>query len=73
MDIHKNARLTPHSRAELVRRVLEGGQTPKAVYKWVNLVGKCSSGRGFRARKYRQIPREPMLNKTGTLASLVAS
>ena len=23
MDIHKNARLTPHSRADLVRRVLE--------------------------------------------------
>ena len=31
MDIHKNARLTPHSRAELVRRVLEQRQTPKAV------------------------------------------
>jgi transposase InsO family protein len=31
MDIHKNARLTPHSRAELVRRVIEVGQTPKAV------------------------------------------
>jgi transposase InsO family protein len=31
MDIHKNARLTPHSRAELVRRVLVEGQTPKAV------------------------------------------
>jgi transposase InsO family protein len=31
MDIHKNARLTPHSRAELVRRVLEEGQPPKAV------------------------------------------
>jgi len=31
MDIHKNARLTPHSRAELVRRVLQEGQTPKAV------------------------------------------
>jgi transposase InsO family protein len=30
MDIHKNARLTPHSRAELVRRVL-GGQPRKAV------------------------------------------
>jgi hypothetical protein len=29
MDIHKNARLTPHSRAELVRRVL-AGQGPKA-------------------------------------------
>ena len=31
MDIHKNARLTPHSRAELVRRVVERGQTSKAV------------------------------------------
>ena len=31
MDIHKNARLTPHSRAELVHRVLEQRQTPKAV------------------------------------------
>jgi transposase InsO family protein len=31
MDIHKNARLTPHSRAEVVRRVLDQGQTPKAV------------------------------------------
>ena len=31
MDIHKNARLTPHSRAELVRRVLEDRQRPNAV------------------------------------------
>ena len=31
MDIHKNARLTPLSRAELVRRILEDRQTPKAV------------------------------------------
>ncbi len=31
MDIHENARLTPHSRAELVRRVLEDGQTRTAV------------------------------------------
>jgi transposase InsO family protein len=31
MDIHKNARLTPHSRAQLVRRVLIEGQNPKAV------------------------------------------
>ena len=31
MDIHKNARLTWHSRAELVRRVVDEGQTPKAV------------------------------------------
>jgi transposase-like protein len=31
VNIHKNARLTPHSRAELVRRVIGEGQTPKAV------------------------------------------
>jgi transposase InsO family protein len=31
MDIHKNARLTPHSRADLVHRVMVEGQTPKAV------------------------------------------
>jgi transposase InsO family protein len=31
MNVHKNARLTPHSRAELVRRILQEGQTPKAV------------------------------------------
>jgi transposase InsO family protein len=31
MNIHKNARLTPHSRAELVRRVVDEGHTPKAV------------------------------------------
>jgi transposase InsO family protein len=31
MNVHKNARLTVHSRAELVRRVLVEGQTLKAV------------------------------------------
>ena len=31
MNVHKNARLTVHSRGELVRRVLGEGQTPKAV------------------------------------------
>lgn len=31
MNIHKNARLTPHSRADLVSRVLDEGQEPKAV------------------------------------------
>ena len=30
MNVHKNARLTAHSRAELVRRVM-AGKTPKAV------------------------------------------
>ena len=46
MNVHKNARLTANSRAELVRRVLEGqprkpvaeafGVDPKTVTKWVN-------------------------------------
>jgi len=31
MNLHRNARTTPASRAELVRRVLSEGQTPKAV------------------------------------------
>jgi transposase InsO family protein len=31
MDIHKNARSTPHSRADLVSRVLDRGQAPRAV------------------------------------------
>src|SRR3954449_887053 len=31
MNVHQNARLTPHSRAELVRRVAVEGQTPTAV------------------------------------------
>jgi transposase InsO family protein len=31
MNVHKNARLTVHSRAELVRRVLVAGQSAKAV------------------------------------------
>jgi len=33
MNVHKNARLTVHSRAELVRRVLQEGQAPKVVAK----------------------------------------
>ncbi|WP_251309637.1 leucine zipper domain-containing protein, partial [Halomonas sp. NCCP-2165] len=46
MNTHKNARLTPHGRALLVRRVLEEGLRPeevaqaqgvsvRTVYKWV--------------------------------------
>lgn len=31
MNVHKNARLTAHSRAELVRRVVNGGQPARAV------------------------------------------
>jgi transposase InsO family protein len=38
MNIHKNARLTPAGRAAMVRRVVEGGQTPKALSE---AVGVC--------------------------------
>ena len=31
MNIHQNAKLTPQSRADVVRRILDQGQTPKAV------------------------------------------
>ena len=31
MNVHKNAKLAPRGRAEIVRRVLDQGQTPKAV------------------------------------------
>ena len=31
MDVHKNARLTPRSRADLVHRIVEQGQSPKVV------------------------------------------
>ena len=56
MDVHKNARLTPRSRAELVRRVVEQGQSPKAVAtafglcvktvrKWVRALARGRRGR----------------------------
>ncbi len=38
MDVHKNARLTPAGREAMVRRVVEGGQTPQAVSK---AIGVC--------------------------------
>ena len=31
MNVHKNARLAPRGRAEIVRRVVEQGQTSKSV------------------------------------------
>ena len=38
MDVHKNARLTPAGREGMVRRVVEGGQTAKAISE---AVGVC--------------------------------
>ena len=39
MNIHQNAKLTPQSRAEIVRRVLDEGQSPAAV---ATAVGVCA-------------------------------
>ncbi len=39
MNIHQNAKLTPQSRAEIVRRVLDEGQSPTAV---ATAVGVCT-------------------------------
>jgi transposase InsO family protein len=51
MDVHKNARLTPAGREIMVRRVVEGGQTPEAI---ATAVGVCPRtvrkwGKRFRA------------------------
>ena len=43
MDIHQNARLTPHGRAGLVRRVLLEGQAPRAVAAALGVTGKTTS------------------------------
>ncbi len=38
MNVHKNARLTARGREAMVRRVIEGGQTPRAISE---AVGVC--------------------------------
>jgi transposase InsO family protein len=43
MNVHKNARLTPHSRAELVRRILAESQTPMAVAAAMGVCVKTAS------------------------------
>jgi transposase-like protein len=53
MNVHKNARLTAHSRAELVRRVLDGGQTPKAVATAFGVDGPRDPGGNASARTRR--------------------
>jgi transposase InsO family protein len=50
MDIHKNARLTPHSRAELVRRVREEGQPRAAV---ATAFGVCAKTAGKWVRRFQ--------------------
>ena len=44
MNVHQNARLTPHSRADLVRRVVVEGQTPKAVAAAFGVTAKALVG-----------------------------
>ena len=39
MNIHKNAKLTPQSRADIVRRIVDKGQSPAAV---AGAVGGCA-------------------------------
>jgi transposase InsO family protein len=40
MDVHKNAPLTPAGRVAMVRRIVEGGQTPQAVSQAVGVCPK---------------------------------
>lgn len=50
MDVHKNARLTPAGREIMVRRVIEGGQTPKALSA---AVGVCPRTVRKRVKRFR--------------------
>jgi hypothetical protein len=54
MSVHKNARLTAHSRAELVWRVVDDGQPPKAVAAAFVAVG---ASRGLPDVPHRAAPR----------------
>jgi transposase InsO family protein len=74
MDIHKNARTTPHSRAAIVERITKLGQsvkgvaravgvTPKTVRKWVARA-RVGDGLVDRSSRPRQLP-------TATPAELV--
>src|SRR5204863_3241012 len=40
MNVHKNARLTPHGRAEVVRRVVELGESARAVARRAHVTEK---------------------------------
>ena len=65
MDVHKNAPLTPCGREATVRRVVEGGQTPKAVSEAVGVCPRTvrSTGRavpcGRRGRPRRDRSSRP--------------
>src|SRR5579862_4683483 len=76
MNLHRNARTTPSSRAGLVRRVLSEGQTPKAVAtafgvdvktvnKWVaRFVAEGPAGLADRSSRPMRL-REPTAAETG--------
>lgn len=61
MNIHKNARLTPHGRGEIVRRVRQGGQAARAVARSVGVsdktvrrwVARACTGAGLADRSSR--------------------
>ena len=82
MDIHKNARLTPHSRAELVRRVVQERQSwatvatafgvcTKTVGKWVSRFrAEGSAGlqdRSSRPHRLRRPTPEPVVKRIEAL------
>ncbi len=66
MDIHKNARLPPHSRAELVRRIIEEGQTPKAV---ATALGVCAKTARKWVARYRADGPAGLLDRSSRLHS----
>jgi hypothetical protein len=53
MNIHKNARLTPHGREEVVRRVREGGESARQVARDIENDGKDDSQVGGARRDGR--------------------
>ena len=70
MDIHKNARLTPHSRADLVHRVLVKGETPKAVATAFGVSVKTVNkwGERFQAEGPRRVER-PLVTAASAASS----
>ena len=54
MDIHQNARTTPHSRAGLVRRVNAGESPRQSQRAWAYVTRRCASGRGGFPAKARR-------------------
>ena len=79
MDIHENARTTPHSRAEIVRRVIEEGESRsrvaqafgvccKTVSKWVNrFLAEGPDGLRERSSRLEGSPSDLYLIKLSTI------